>query len=195
MERDVPILRNKWIELYFGLFGPCLTYHTNGCNDDNARLVISLIFMEIYITLPWKIRSKKRYDFYGVYGFYTASEPDRIIFCWDEKVRYFCMPWVVRIKDSWYIDKNETTTSPKPIMYTYSDKWHGEFNYWIEHVTYRRVIWGNISLFDKYEYRVTTDYKLNSGEYLNFYTNNRICIPEHIELHLIMEENGGIDTY
>lgn len=195
MKRDLPIFKNNWIELYFGLFGPCLTYHTNGYNDDNPRLVVSLIFMEIYITLPWKTKSKKRYDFYGVYGFYTASEPDRIIFCWDEKVKYFCMPWVVKIKNSWYVNEDNTMISPKPIEHVYSDKWHGVINYHIEYLTYRRVLWGNISRFDRHEYRVTTDFKLKNGEYLTFNTNNFVGIPGYIEVLLLVDSEGGIDTF
>lgn len=188
MEKDVPILKNKWIEVYFGLFGPYLTYHTNGYDDDNARFVISLFLLKLYITLPWKTRNKKKYDFYGVYGFYTASEPDRIIFCWDEKVRYFCMPWVFKVKESKYLGE-ESRLVDQPFAREHEHKFHGTITYWIERNTVRRAIWGKINWFDKYEFIVYTNlHQKHTNEMFHFKTKSNICIPEQIDLQLLMCE-------
>ena len=73
MNKDLPLFRCSWLEVYFGLFGPCLTYHTSGYDADNARLVISLIFCQLYIALPWKHTTKHDYDMYATYGFYSGA--------------------------------------------------------------------------------------------------------------------------
>ena len=41
MNKDLPLFRCSWLEVYFGLFGPCLTYHTSGYDADMMREVVN----------------------------------------------------------------------------------------------------------------------------------------------------------
>ena len=198
MERNAPIIKNNWIEIYFGLFGPQFTYHTNGYGD-NARLVISLIIFKFYFKLPWKTKSNDKGKYFGVYGhyttgiygFYTAQEPDRIIFSWGEQPRYFCMPWTLKVVKSEYIGE-ESKLVDRPYTRKHTNVFYGEIDYWVKRNTLRRVIWGKIEWFDRYEFIVYTNIKpTDSNQTFTFSTDSNVCIPEQIDLQLLMfdEEN------
>lgn len=196
MERDLPIVRSKWVDIYVGLFGPTLTYHTSGYDDDNARLVLSLILFKFYFTLPWYHKTKSNHDFYSEYGFYTATEPDRIIFRWGDFYKVLYMPWnMVCVKmrpvDIYgdVIDYPDTLNINEcPDMYLRHDCLHGyEFDYWVGKKTLRPNGFKKLKWFEKDVYEVHVKFKgdLNGYKELRFTIPQNICVLEHISVHIL----------
>jgi hypothetical protein len=196
MERDLPIVRSKWVDIYVGLFGPTLTYHTSGYDDDKARLVISLFLLKLYITLPWKHRTKSTYEFYATYGFYTSTEPDRFIFQWGDYYKTIYMPWnmicvKMRPVDIYgdVIDYPDTLKLNEcPDIYLKHGCLCGyEFDYWVEKKILRPNIFKKLKCFDKemYEVHVTFKGDLNGYKELKFTIPQNICVLEHINVHIL----------
>lgn len=198
MERDLPIVRSKWVDIYVGLFGPTLTYHTSGYDDDNARLVLSLILFKFYFTLPWCHKTKARHDFYSEYGFYTATEPDRIVFRWGDFYKTLYMPWTmvcVKMRPVWYdvygnvIDYPDTLNiNENKELYLRHDCLHGyEFDYWVGQQTLRPKLFKKLKWFDKTVYEVHVEFKntVNGHKSLRFTIPKNICVLNHIEVHLL----------
>ena len=147
----------------------------------------------------WKTKSNDKGKYFGVYGhyttgiygFYTAQEPDRIIFSWGEQPRYFCMPWTLKVVKSEYIGE-ESKLVDRPYTRKHTNVFYGEIDYWVKRNTLRRVIWGKIEWFDRYEFIVYTNIKpTDSNQTFTFSTDSNVCIPEQIDLQLLMfdEEN------
>lgn len=204
--KDTPLIKCKWLEIYFGLFGPCLTYHTSGYDDDNARLVISLIFCQLYIVLPWKHATKHDYDLYATYGFYSACEPDRLIFQWGNIYKMMVMPWVRVIVKRNLLDMHNDIVelqdySYEAIMnelnevrcnYVRSTTGYGyECEYFVVRQITRPKLFQKVAWFDKISYEVNTTF--NKAFYgsngLSFTTNTNIAIPEQIELQMMMKDS------
>ena len=196
IQRDLPIIRSKWVDVYFGLFGPCLTYHTSGYDDDNARLVLSLILFKLYFTLPWTHKTKSTYEFYATYGFYTANEPDRFIWQWGNTYKRWIMPWTMvcvkmRPVDIYgdVIDYPDTLNINEcPDMYLRHDCLHGyEFDYWVGQQTLRPKLFKKLKWFDKTVYEVHVEFKnnVNGHKTLRFTIPENICVLGHIEVHLL----------
>ena len=199
--RDLPIVRSKWVEIYVGLFGPALTYHTSGYDGGNARLVVSLILLEFYFTLPWCHKTNPRHEFYSEYGFYTATEPDRIILRWGDHYKGLYMPWnrvCVKMRpvdvDGNVIEEDRVHDSEFVNSWCVrTDCLHGyEFDYWIAKNTMRPRVFKRCGLFDKdvYEVHVTFKSDLCGHKSLRFPIPNVIykmdnLIRNHIELHIL----------
>lgn len=212
---DTPTIKNKWIELYFGLFGPCLTYHTSGYDDDNARLVISLIFCQIYFTLPWKHHSRHEsiHDLYATYGFYSASEPARMIFIWGAKHKMMLMPWskviverellnihgnpvVCTLDDVATYDVMLEEVMALPSNYFHEAEGYGKnFKYFLARIKTCPRIFRKFKLFGKVSYETYVDLENDFNGYTKFMfnTNNNICVDKQIELQLMIRSEFYTD--
>ena len=207
---DTPTVKNKWVELYFGLFGPCFTYHTSGYNDDNARLVISLIFCEIYLTLPWKHITSKEYDMYPMYGFYYASEPARMIFIWGSKYKMLLMPWAKVIVERHLLDREgclvwlgdsvdtfdniqaEVDELPSHYIHECTNR---DITYFIVKQVTRPRIFKNLNMFNRTSYEVHTHFAkaFNGYNSMVFNTSQLVAIESQIELQKMMRSEFYTD--
>ena len=197
MNTNVPILKFKWLEIYFGIFGPALTYHTNGYEDDNARLVISLIFIKLYITLPWKGFKDHTFEMYKEYGFYFTNEPvHQLVWRWGSTYKTICMPWAMVTHKITLLDKN----SQPGVVYLYADKYfdmrdaamsdpdkyhrvyNDQFKYFVEEITLVPLVfrWLKLEWFKKIKYSVNVT--KDTYIFMGFTTDNNICLPEQINL-------------
>ena len=86
---DKIIFKSNFLEVYFGLFAPCLLYYDNGYVHNN-RIVISLIFFKLYFNIGGSTKQDSEAD---IYGFYFKSDPDAFIFCWNNYYKSILMPW------------------------------------------------------------------------------------------------------
>lgn len=205
MNKDLPLFRCSWLEVYFGLFGPCLTYHTSGYDADNARLVISLIFCQLYISLPWKHNTKHDYDLYATYGFYSAAEPDRMIFQWGNIHKMLIMPWVrtvvrrnlfdingnIIVLDDDSYDVISKEIDELPSNYIKSRHCYGyDCQYYIVRRITRPKIFKNLNWFDKisYEFNVTFDKPFHDSTVLIFSSNTNLAEAEQIELQMMLKD-------
>lgn len=208
MNTDLPILKSKWFELYFGLFGPQLTYHTNGYNDDNARIVISFIILKLYITCPWHDNRSTMYDLYGEYGFYFTNEPiPACVWRWGSTYKVFYMPWVRVTKELSLYNTNlevdivedfknikfrdfHSTVIANPDKYLFKYQRHGEKYYYIEGNTSVPLWcnWINKLWFKKKVYFVTVFTNESRTEYFRFKTDTLICLPEQIDVQFAARE-------
>ena len=199
--RDLPIIRSKCVEIYVGLFGPALTYHTSGYDGGNARLVVSLILLEFYFTLPWCHKTNPRHEFYSEYGFYTATEPDRIVFRWGDFYKVLYMPWnrvCIRMRP---VDMDGVVIGGDLLndsdfvndCCVRKDCLHGYgFSYWVSKKTLRPNGLKRLGWFDKDIYGVFVEFdsSLNGTKSLRFPIPNDIykmdnLIRDHIELHIL----------
>jgi len=205
MNKDLPLFRCSWLEVYFGLFGPCLTYHTSGYDADNARLVISLIFCQLYIALPWKHNTKHNYDMYATYGFYSAAEPDRMIFQWGNTYKMLIMPWVrtvvrrnlldingdIVVLDDDSYDSISKEIDELPSNYIKSRHCYGhDCQYYIVRRITRAKIFKNLNWFDKieYEFNVTFDKPFYGSTMLIFSSSTNLAEAEQIELQMMLKD-------
>lgn len=210
---DTPTVKNKWIEVYFGLFGPCLTYHTSGYDDDNARLVISLIFCQIYLSLPWKhhVRHENIHDLYATYGFYSASEPDRLLFVWGLKYKMLLMPWSKVVVERSLLDREgrpvwlgddvdtfdniEAEVEELPSHYLHEFSCRFDITYFIVKQVTRPKLFRNTNLFSKTSYEIHThfDKPFNGYSTMSFNTTQLSAIESQIELEMMMRSEFYTD--
>lgn len=206
MSKDIPVLNTKWLEIYFGLFGPAITYHTTGYDDDNARLVISLIIFKLYITLPWKGKQADPFEMYAEYGFYCTNEPvHQFVWRWGTYYKTIPMPWAMVTKSISLLDNTPEYNVIK--TYSYKDSlgdlhsnvaanldkclctYDNHFNYYVERIVLVPLIckWLNVEWFKKIRYSVT----LMKGSfcYMSFTTDIGICFPEQIDVQLAALQN------
>lgn len=187
--KDLTVVNSKWIEMYFGLFGPCLTYHTSRYKDDTARLVLSLILIKMYFTLPWSHRTDT-YEKYGVYGFYTDGYPARIVFQWGNFCNVYIMPWEWVCVSSILLDKNgnlfgedfDESCGIHGSLYGY------EFDYYVTKNTYQRKFakhFGNMCTMEMYGVNVTFDKEVNGCKKLNFLVPYKSLITDQIHLNIL----------
>ena len=209
---DTPTLKNKWIEVYFGLFGPCLTYHSSGYDDDNTRLVVSLIFCQIYLTLPWKHHSihENIHDLYATYGFYSASEPDRMIFIWGSKYKMLLMPWAKVIVERSLLDREggpvwlgddvdtfdniqaEVDEVPSHYIHECTNR---DITYFIVKQVTRPRIFKNLNMFNKTSYEVHTHFAkaFNGYNSMVFNISQLMAVETQIELQKMMRDKFYTD--
>lgn len=212
---DIPTIKNKWIEVYFGLFGPCLTYHTNRYDDDNAHMVISLIFCQIYLTLPWKhnIKSNADIGFNLTYGFYSSSEPDLMIFVWGMRSKVWFMPWskVIIKRELLNVHGEPVVCTPddavtyesmlKEVMALPSNYFHEahgygmDFRYFVARIETCPRLFRRLKLFSKTSYEIYVYFEKDFNGYTNmlFNTETNIALPEQIELQLMMQDQFYMD--
>ena len=211
---DTPTIKNKWIEVYFGLFGPCLTYHTSGYNDDNARLVISLLICQIYFTLPWKHHTKKTNEYCNTYGFYAASEPARMLFIWGDCYKAVFMPWSKVIIERELLDVHnepvfcgvfdevvtyeDMMNEIKEIPSNYLNEAHGygkDFRYFVAKIKTCPRIFRKRKWFSRTSYECYVDFEKDFNGYTNLVFNmtNNVCVDKQIELQLMMRDQFYMD--
>lgn len=210
---DTPTIKCKWLEVYFGLFGPRFTYHTSGYDDENARLVISLLFCHLYITLPW-CHKVNTHDFYAVYGLYSAEEPDRFIWAWGDYYKMILMPWarIVTERMLYSVDDypadlirpDETLEDIKvkvdtyPYMYIWSATCYGrEVDYFIIQVTSYPKMFRKLKWFGKTYYTVHVLFDKPFAGYstmtFNTYSEDTRFIKDQIALTMMMKEEFYTD--
>ena len=196
MNRDLPIVKSKWFELYFGLFGPEISYHTNRWDNEKAVLVISLILCKMYITLPWEDSRRNHYDDYGEYGFYFTNEPVSLLrLCWGGKYKSYIMPWVRVTVDRYCIDDdlkptllpslsevdiNGTLIYPQKPEFE-CDTMHGNVKYSITRLDSSPNIFKKFKWFIKSKYLI--ECKMDKTSF-TFLTSTISCIPQQIEFQI-----------
>lgn len=196
MNKDLPILKSKWFELYLGLFGPEISYHTNRWDNEKAVLVISLVLCKMYITLPWEDSHRNHYDDYGEYGFYFTNEPVALLrLCWGGKYKSFIMPWVRVTVDRYVlnkgfeakklptlsgVDKNGTLIYPeKPKLEC--DTRYGKVIYSITRLDSSPNIFSKFKWFIKRKYLIECEFNKSN---FTFLTDSFLCMPQQIEFQI-----------
>ena len=196
MKHIKTLLRNTRLDIELGVFGPALSYHTSWFKHDNARLVISLIFIKLYLTLPWTHYSTT-YEQIGIYGFYSEQDPARIIFYWGDFVWRWIMPWEWMCTKRVLIDDSNNPLYPiinddeiSDVCIQHNCLYGYEFDFYITRNTYRPNCTKKWDWFEKqmYEVNVTFKNKLNGHKRLRFVTPQNILILDQIGLYILAEE-------
>lgn len=192
-------MNNKFIE--FGFFGPGVTYHTN--KYDKQRIVISLIFCKIYITLPFKSHCNK-FETYSVYGFYFDNDPDKLIICWKNYRKVITMPWVNIIIQRYLLDKtgyghgdgNLTIDDCKKIVDNNTENFYRQSNdkYMPTVYYYVMQLYSKPKVFKKckfvkykesYEIVIVFDKSYYGYNSITFNTNTIVAVDEQILVQLL----------
>ena len=201
--KDKLIFKSNFLEVYFGLFAPCLLYYNNGYVHNN-RIVISLIFFKLYFNIGC---SNKQDSEAKIYGFYFKSNPDAFIFCWNTYSKSWLMPWTkVLIKrqlltsnDIILLKDNEclSLSDIKELMkdkelaelctryYKYNDI---EYKYYMTHIIKRPIIFKRFKLFDSESFEIYTTLlqplKQHTFTRFKMSTNYNIAIPHQINVQI-----------
>ena len=204
--RDLPLIKSNWIEVYFGLFGPELMYYTNNWKNDYSSLVISIILFKFYIKLPWQGKYNNKYTAYNQFGFYFTNEPvDLLRIIKGDVYITYTMPWVRVVIDRYYInkydnvsieytkvqqllkpDKNYELVYPEKTIFN-CETVKGPVKYSITKLDSYPLIFSKLKLFLKSKYLIEAKY--NELQF-TFLTDKIICIPEQIELQLLARDTN-----
>ena len=206
--------RGKRFEFEIGLFGPELKYYTCYQNDDyKGRFVISLILIKLYIGIG---SGENNTNKLSVYGFHSASDPDRIIWQWDDYYKAFFMPWnrvvvkrslvdiddnviEVPIDDVITIDTAVLCMNGTPEKYVRHYKGFGyDTDYYITHIITCPALFKTLNLhwFDKQSFEVITYIKHDDKytDVVTFNTNYNIALESQIDLQLMIR-NGHVTDF
>lgn len=204
-------MKNKWID--FGWFGPCLTFNTNNDPEEPNRLVVSLFICKLYITIPKikKIYKKPIPVEYKVYGLDSGSDPDRLVWMWNNYHRVFRMPWTSVIvsrclSSNWdsygYIDndilmsyedcKKAAADNPNRYMnhgtYFMSAQSY-DYDYFVTCIKVRPLIFKNRNwkwcTKISYEVHTNLEKQFHGINELKFNTDVEILMPGQINLQLM----------
>ena len=201
--KDKIIFKSNFLEVYFGLFAPCLLYYNNGYIHNN-RIVISLIFFKLYFNIGG---SNKQDSEAEIYGFYFKSDPDTFIFCWNNYYKSILMPWTQVVVKKQLMTSNDiifetdndclSNAEIKELMsdkeikklctryYKYKDI---SYDYYVVLVVKRPVIFKRIDLFNSVSFIVYTTLAkpLSKHNFTHFNMNTKynIAIPHQINVQI-----------
>ena len=206
--------RGKRFEFEIGLFGPELKYYTCYQNDDyKGRFVISFILNKLYIGIG---SGENNTNKLSAYGFHSASDPDRIIWQWDDYYKALFMPWnravvkrslvdidnqviEVPIEDVITIDTAVLCMNGTPEKYVRHYKGFGyDTDYYVTHIITCPAIFKTLNLhwFDKQSFEVITHIKHDDKytDVVTFNTNYNIALEAQIDLQLMIR-NGHVTDF
>ena len=195
------IIETNSLSIFFGLFGPHLAYHTNTYDNENDTFVISLIFIKLFIVLPWKHKKINRF------GFFTDS--NEIVFMWKNNYKIYYMPWKKIIKKRELLGLICTKHDCKKLnLYTYDDMYkyvkennvsfmdYGNYNditysYWRTKIELCPRIFKYLNIFNKQSYEVYVKFEKQFKNYsgLSFNTNDLNNIEEQINYQISIRIN------
>ena len=176
----------KWVDIEFGLFGPALSYHTSGLKEDNARFVLSLLLFTLYFTLPFRHKTEST-NKYSIYGVYSDTEPDRLVFQWGKRAWKWIMPWAWVRTGRVLLDNNDQPMTEPLFDFIRQDCLYGhEFMYHVTKFTYKPYGLKFTNWFSKEMYEVNVTFKMDINGYtgVTFSIPENICVLEHIGVHI-----------
>lgn len=199
----------NWVD--FGWFGPCLTFNTNNDPEEPNRLVVSLFICKLYITIPKRKNTYKKPVpvEYKVYGLDSGSDPDRLVWLWNNYHRVFRMPWTPVIVSrclcsNWddnvdndilmsYEDcKKAAADNPNRYMrqgtYFMSAQAY-DYDYFVTYINVRPLIFKNRNwkwcTKSSYEVHTNLEKQFHGINEIKFNTDVDILIPGQINLQLM----------
>lgn len=186
--RVLPIFESENFEIYAGLFGPQLTLHRSPY--DGNRLVISLIFLKFYILLSKKFSKEA-----GIYGVYSETKPDRLLFCWGDSCKRMLMPWAMIVAEKRLIDIYGDVVEQVTEEYfereldcydtSYFKKEEG-YMYYVTLLRMRPSWFKNCKSLTKEMYDVKVF--LDNGNEMSFITRSGVCIPQQINFYMDIDK-------
>lgn len=195
--KDKIILKSNFLEVYFGLFAPCLLYYNNGYVHNN-RIVISLIFFKLYFNIGGANKQDSESE---IYGFYFKSDPDAFIICWGDYCKTFLMPWInvlinryllttddiilpidndcLSLKELDEYIHNEKTEALCTRYYSCNGK---TYRYYVTYIITRPALFKHIPLFnnDSFEIYTTLDKPIEGKSRFKMNTKYNIAIEKQI---------------
>jgi hypothetical protein len=204
--KDKLIFKSNFLEVYFGLFAPCLLYYDNGYVHNN-RIVISLIFFKLYFNIGSSTKQDSEAD---IYGFYFKSDPDAFIFCWNTYSKSWLMPWTKVLVKRQLLTSNDiillqddeclSLGKIKELMktdkelaelctrhYKYNDI---EYKYYVTYIVKRPAIFKRFKLFDSESFEIYTTLAkpLKNHSFTRFKTGTKynIAIPHQINTQIAL---------
>lgn len=206
--KDKLIFKSNFLEVYFGLFAPCLMIYKNGYSNDN-RLTLSLILFKIYLTLN---KYKKDTNKVTMYGFYFKSDPASFIFIWNEYNKSIIMPWcnvlikrqlltsndIILLKDNECLSlgdikelmKDNEISELCTRHYKYNDI---DYKYYVTYIVkcpviFKKLKWFSTSSFEIY---TTLSKPLKNHSFTRFKTGTKynIAIPHQINIEIASIES------
>ena len=166
------------------------------------------------MTLPWKhhVRHENIHDLYATYGFYSASEPDRLIFIWGLTYKMVLMPWSKVIVERSLLDREggpvclgdevdtfdnieaEVEEFPSNYLHEYSCR-RFDITYFIVKQVTRPKLFRNTNLFSKTSYEIYThfDKPFNGYTTMSFNTTQLSAIESQIDLQMMMRSEFYTD--
>jgi hypothetical protein len=207
MNKDLPILKNKWFEVYFGLFGPEIIYSAVNYKDEHSVLIISLIFLKLYIKLP-VCDYKQEYDSCHEYGFYFTNEPvATLVLRWGNIYKSYVMPWVRVVVNRYMYNESMLESEIPPYIFnknyeiTYIERHWFKLNFPNDNIEYTITrLESSPNIFSKFKWFLKSKYLIEArvdNRTLTFNTDTLNCIQKQIEFQLDIDNylhNNGLST-
>lgn len=207
------LIKTRFIELYCGIFSPHITYHIHKFDRSekyNTGFVISLIFLKLYISLPFNhyVNNINKYDTYGIY---CNIDNDALIFQWGYIYKTLYLPWkriiterklLSKINDNYYkklsiidcIDVAKSDIDKYMYMSNHHIMKHIKYKYCVMQLETRPIFFKHFNFFNKNIYEVYVEFEkpYNGKNKLVFNTDDNLCIKNKIDLHIMLLDDSII---